>query len=91
MSAFGPGTDPSYRSQTAAQELGIYGRLRKVARCGPVLMFRRLLVLWRDRYDAVTIADRVKVMRVIGSLPRLCTLVTPEWRLCMEKLNRLSS
>ena len=46
----------------AAQELGIYGRLRKISRCGPVLMFRQLLVLWRDRYDAATIAQRVKVM-----------------------------
>ena len=53
-------------SQVILQELGIYGRLRKISRCGPVLMFRQLLVLWRDRYDAATIADRVKVMRVVG-------------------------
>ena len=33
------------------EELGIYGRLRKVARCGPVSMFRRLLVEWHDRCD----------------------------------------
>jgi NAD+ synthase (glutamine-hydrolysing) len=31
------------------EELGIYGRLRKVERCGPVSMFRRLLVEWRGR------------------------------------------
>ena len=31
------------------EELGIYGRLRKVAHCGPVSMFRRLLVEWRGR------------------------------------------
>ena len=31
------------------EELGIYGRLRKLSRCGPVSMFRHLLVLWQDR------------------------------------------
>lgn len=31
------------------EELGIYGRLRKIGRCGPVSMFRRLLVEWRGR------------------------------------------
>ena len=31
------------------EELGIYGRLRKISRCGPVSMFRRLLVDWQDR------------------------------------------
>ncbi len=31
------------------EELGIYGRLRKISRCGPVSMFRRLLVEWQDR------------------------------------------
>ena len=28
-------------------ELGVYGRLRKLARCGPVSMLRQLLVTWR--------------------------------------------
>jgi len=30
-------------------ELSLFGRLRKVARCGPVSMFHQLLALWRDR------------------------------------------
>ena len=30
-------------------ELGIFGTLRKVSRCGPVSMLRHLLVAWRDR------------------------------------------
>ena len=30
-------------------ELGVYGRLRKLSRCGPVSMLRQLLVLWRDQ------------------------------------------
>lgn len=36
-------------------ELSLFGRLRKVARCGPVSMFQQLLALWRDRYDYVTL------------------------------------
>lgn len=43
-----------------AQELGMYGRLRKVARCGPVLMFRRLLVMWRDTHTPAVIAEKVQ-------------------------------
>ena len=31
------------------EELSIYGRLRKLQRCGPVSMFRQLMVLWRDK------------------------------------------
>ena len=31
------------------EELSIYGRLRKLSRCGPVSMFSQLLVLWKDR------------------------------------------
>jgi NAD+ synthase (glutamine-hydrolysing) len=42
------------------EELGIYGRLRKVANCGPVSMYRRLLVEWRDRGSPSQIAQKVK-------------------------------
>lgn len=31
------------------EELSIYGRLRKLSRCGPVSMFSQLLVLWKGR------------------------------------------
>lgn len=41
------------------EELGVYGRLRKVARCGPVSMFRAALQLWRGRYSAAQVADKV--------------------------------
>ena len=44
------------------EELGIYGRLRKVARCGPVSMFRRLLVDWHDRCGFPGRATRVKLV-----------------------------
>ena len=41
-------TDEQDMGMTYA-ELGIYGRLRKIARCGPVSMLRQLLALWRDQ------------------------------------------
>ncbi len=31
------------------EELGVYGRLRKVARCGPLAMYRACLQLWHGR------------------------------------------
>jgi hypothetical protein len=40
-------------------ELGVYGRLRKVVRCGPVAMFRHCCQLWRDKYDPQTVANKV--------------------------------
>jgi NAD+ synthase (glutamine-hydrolysing) len=43
-------------------ELSVYGRLRKVARCGPVSMFRALRVLWaKDRgLSPLAVAAKVK-------------------------------
>ena len=42
------------------QELSIYGKLRKVSICGPVSMFRSLLVTWKGKYPPHVIAKRVK-------------------------------
>ncbi|KAI7835944.1 hypothetical protein COHA_010177 [Chlorella ohadii] len=42
------------------EELGIYGRLRKISRCGPLSMFRTLLGQWRDRYAPGEVAEKVK-------------------------------
>eukprot|EP00891_Asterochloris_glomerata_P006489 jgi/Astpho2/6489/e_gw1.00096.52.1_t len=42
------------------EELGIYGKLRKVQNCGPMSMFRALLVEWKGRYEPTLIAQRVK-------------------------------
>jgi NAD+ synthase (glutamine-hydrolysing) len=42
------------------QELSVFGNLRKVARCGPVAMFRSLLSTWRDQHSAQKVADKVK-------------------------------
>lgn len=42
------------------QELSIYGKLRKVSNCGPVSMFRSLLVTWKGKYPPHVISKRVK-------------------------------
>ena len=41
------------------EELGVYGRLRKVVRCGPVAMYRHCCQLWRDKYTPQQVADKV--------------------------------
>ncbi|CAD7695941.1 unnamed protein product [Ostreobium quekettii] len=42
------------------EELSMFGRLRKISRCGPVSMFRQLLQQWSHAYPAAAIADKVK-------------------------------
>jgi len=41
-------------------ELGVFGRLRNIARLGPVGMFKRLMYEWKDRGTPTEIADKVK-------------------------------
>lgn len=38
----------------------MYGRLRKISRCGPVGMFRSLLASWRGMHAPAAIAEKVK-------------------------------
>lgn len=40
------------------EELGVFGRLRKIARCGPVAMFERSRHIWPTLPVAV-VADKV--------------------------------
>lgn len=42
------------------EEVSLYGKLRLVARCGPVSMFRKLLHLWKNSYSPFEIAQKVK-------------------------------
>lgn len=42
------------------EELGVYGRLRKITRLGPVEMYKRLLHEWKDRGTPAEIAAKVK-------------------------------
>jgi hypothetical protein len=42
------------------EELGLYGRLRKITRCGPVAMFRQACQLWRESHSPQQVADKVR-------------------------------
>ncbi|KAK9820653.1 hypothetical protein WJX81_008191 [Elliptochloris bilobata] len=60
-------------------ELSLFGRLRKVARCGPVSMFQQLLALWRDRSPAL-VAERVKAFFHFYAVNRhKATTLTPAY------------
>eukprot|EP00565_Helicotheca_tamesis_P003639 CAMPEP_0185740502 /NCGR_PEP_ID=MMETSP1171-20130828/37910_1 /TAXON_ID=374046 /ORGANISM="Helicotheca tamensis, Strain CCMP826" /LENGTH=619 /DNA_ID=CAMNT_0028412361 /DNA_START=505 /DNA_END=2364 /DNA_ORIENTATION=- len=60
-------------------ELGFYGRLRKISRCGPVSMFRKLSVTW-SHLTLREVADKVKRFFYYYSVNRhkMCT-VTPAY------------
>ena len=60
-------------------DLGIYGRLRKIERCGPVSMFLKLLQAWPDLTPA-TIAAKVKLFFRFYSINRhKMTTLTPAY------------
>ena len=42
------------------EQLGIFGRLRKISRCGPVATFHAAVRLWHGSVPIATIAERVK-------------------------------
>lgn len=60
-------------------ELGFFGRLRKISRCGPVSMFRKLANTWSD-LQPIEVAAKVKRFFVYYSINRhkMCT-VTPAY------------
>jgi NAD+ synthase (glutamine-hydrolysing) len=61
-------------------ELGVYGRLRKIARLGPVEMFKRLLHEWKDRGTPAEIAVKVKRFFFFYSANRhKMTTLTPSY------------
>lgn len=62
------------------EELGWFGRLRKLSRCGPVSMFRKLCVIWADRYSPSEIGVKVQRFFFYYSVNRhkMCTL-TPSY------------
>jgi NAD+ synthase (glutamine-hydrolysing) len=62
------------------EELGVYGRLRKISRLGPVEMFRRLLLEWKDRFSVDEIAEKVKRFFFFYSANRhKMTTLTPSY------------
>jgi NAD+ synthase (glutamine-hydrolysing) len=62
------------------RELGLFGTLRKVSRCGPVSMFRALCVTWRDSLSPRQVAEKVKRFFYYYSVNRhkMCVL-TPSY------------
>lgn len=61
------------------EELGWFGRLRKLSRCGPVSMYRKLRVTW-NHMSPVQVAEKVKRFFFYYSINRhkMCTL-TPSY------------
>jgi len=61
------------------EELGYFGRLRKISRCGPVSMFRKLLVTW-SHLSPSEVASKVKRFFYYYSLNRhKMTTITPAY------------
>ncbi|KAJ9110837.1 glutamine-dependent NAD(+) synthetase [Naganishia cerealis] len=42
-------------------ELCVFGRLRKVEKCGPYSMYTKLVQEWGDKYSPIQIADKLKL------------------------------
>ncbi|KAL3938513.1 MAG: hypothetical protein SGBAC_006593 [Bacillariaceae sp.] len=61
------------------EELGWFGRLRKISRCGPVSMYRKLLVTW-SHLSPNQVAEKVKRFFFYYGINRhkMCTL-TPSY------------
>jgi len=62
------------------EELGWFGRLRKIARCGPVSMYRKLVYVWKETCTPAQVADKVKKFFYYYGVNRhkMCTL-TPSY------------
>ncbi|GAX84189.1 hypothetical protein CEUSTIGMA_g11612.t1 [Chlamydomonas eustigma] len=62
------------------EELSVFGRLRQIARCGPLSMFRRCLQMWGNMYTAKVIADKVKhFFRYYAINRHKTTVLTPSY------------
>ena len=57
-------------------ELGIYGRLRKMEKCGPVSMFQRLLGKWHGASSAGEIAALTAALAQAGRWARALALLS---------------
>ncbi|GLU06039.1 hypothetical protein SLE2022_231050 [Rubroshorea leprosula] len=62
------------------EELSVYGRLRKIFRCGPVSMFKNLCYRWGDRLSPSEVAEKVKHFFKYYSINRhKMTVLTPSY------------
>ncbi|KAK4529264.1 hypothetical protein CCYA_CCYA01G0121 [Cyanidiococcus yangmingshanensis] len=70
-------TDEADMGMTYA-ELTLYGRLRKIGRCGPVSMFEQLVRLWSTHLTPSQVAEKVKFFFRMYSVNRhKMTVLTP--------------
>ena len=61
------------------EELGYFGRLRKISRCGPVSMFKKLLTTWNHLAPS-EVAEKVKRFFYYYSVNRhKMTTITPSY------------
>lgn len=62
------------------EELSVYGRLRKIFRCGPVSMFQNLCYRWGGRLTPSEVAEKVKHFFKYYSINRhKMTVLTPSY------------
>ncbi|KAL7149826.1 hypothetical protein ABFS83_05G067300 [Erythranthe nasuta] len=62
------------------EELSVYGRMRKIFRCGPVSMFKNLCYKWGTKLTPVEIGDKVKHFFKYYSINRhKMTVLTPSY------------
>lgn len=62
------------------EELSVYGRLRKIFRCGPVSMFQNLCYKWAGRLTPSEVAAKVKYFFKYYSMNRhKMTVLTPSY------------
>lgn len=62
------------------EELSVYGRLRKIFRCGPLSMFKNLCYKWGTKLTPAEVADKVKYFFKYYSINRhKMTVMTPSY------------
>ncbi|KAI3422949.1 Glutamine-dependent NAD(+) synthetase [Psidium guajava] len=62
------------------EELSVYGRLRKIFRCGPVSMFQNLCYKWGTKLTPAQVAEKVKHFFKYYSINRhKMTVLTPSY------------
>ncbi|XP_028649625.1 glutamine-dependent NAD(+) synthetase isoform X1 [Erpetoichthys calabaricus] len=72
-------TDEADMGMTYA-ELSMYGKLRKISKCGPYSMFCKLIHTWREAYSPAQVAAKVKYFFRMYSINRhKMTTVTPAY------------
>lgn len=61
-------------------DLTLYGRLRKVAKCGPLAMYRRCAQVWQGLHAPAVVAQKVKdFFRYYAINRHKATVLTPSY------------